>query len=73
MKASVDDIRIMISAVITARVKVSNQEEIEKPEDDFYHDKDVPSTLVWVKTILSSANDVILFSAFFATNDRLVS
>ena len=46
MKASVDDIRIIMSAVITASVKVSNQEEIGKSEDDFCHDKDVPSTLV---------------------------
>ena len=43
MKASVDDIRIIMSAVITANVKVGDQEEIEKPEDEFRHDKDVPS------------------------------
>ena len=30
MEASVDDIRIIMSAVIMAGVKVSNQEEIEK-------------------------------------------
>ena len=46
MKASVDDIRMIMSAVIMVSIKVSNQEEIGKPGDAFCHDNDVPSTLV---------------------------